>query len=218
VPQVFLRFGPPIARVITDTLSARGLQGGTAALATVPVALQSFDPATLSRFRGFTSWPLVQPLGQPSAQPTLAALLMCAPLPQSSFSSRAAAASDNGTEVVAARLRLRRNAAVDAVFIERPQHAAGLWTELSQTHLYFKMISAAIFLNADLAAITQRIHSLCHLRCRSKMSATMTASPIWWNLDIHGLPHIMSNVLEQRCGRETKLESAYRRVLGRLQT
>ena len=133
MPQVFLRFGPPIARIITDTLSARGLQGGTAALATVPVALQSFDPATLSRFRGFTSRPLVQPLGQPSAQPTLAALLMSAPLPQSSFSSRAAAASDNGTEVVAARLRLRRNAAVDAVFIERPQHAASLWTELSQT-------------------------------------------------------------------------------------
>lgn len=195
VPQVFHRFGLPIERIIVDTLSARGLQGDTGANATVPVVLQSFDPASLARFRGLTSWPLVQLLLQPSAQPTLGALLMSTPLadvagkvhavapdlrglfakgsvealawvqrahdlklavhvwtmrpePQFSFSSRAAA-SDNGTEIVAAQLRLLQNAEVDAVFIENPQDAANLWIEPSQTQQ-----------SADVVAVTAWVLAL----------------------------------------------------------
>jgi glycerophosphoryl diester phosphodiesterase len=80
VPQIFQKFGLPIERIIVDTLSARGLQGRNGNNISVPVVLQSFDPASLARFRGLASWPRVQLLLQPSAQPAVGAILMTTPL------------------------------------------------------------------------------------------------------------------------------------------
>ena len=80
VPQIFHSFGLPIERIIFETLTSRGLQGRNQANASVPVVIQSFDPASLARFRGLTTWPLVLLLLQPSAQPTLGAILMTTPL------------------------------------------------------------------------------------------------------------------------------------------
>ena len=76
VPQIFHKFGLPIERIIMDALAARGLQAGGGANSTVPVVLQSLDPASLARFRRLTTWPLVLLLLQPSAQPNVGALLM----------------------------------------------------------------------------------------------------------------------------------------------
>jgi glycerophosphoryl diester phosphodiesterase len=84
VPQIFHSFGLPIERIIVDTLVARGL-GNPArsnSNSTVPIVLQSFDPASLARFRDLTTWPLVLLLLQPSAQPAIGALLMTTPLSQ----------------------------------------------------------------------------------------------------------------------------------------
>jgi hypothetical protein len=67
---------------------------------------------------------------------------------QSSFSPRAAAASVNGTQIVAAWLWLRRNAAVHAVLIERPQHAASLWIELIQTQQSADVVAVTAWLLA----------------------------------------------------------------------
>ena len=80
VPQIFHSFDLQIERIIMDALSARGLHAVPHDNLTVPVVLQSFDPASLARFRGLTTWPLVQLLLQPSAQPSVGALLMSTPL------------------------------------------------------------------------------------------------------------------------------------------
>jgi glycerophosphoryl diester phosphodiesterase len=80
VPQIFHKFGLNIEQIIMDTLSAHGLRGRAGDNVSVPVVLQSFDAASLARFRALTSWPLVQLLLQPSAQPAVGALLMTTPM------------------------------------------------------------------------------------------------------------------------------------------
>ena len=123
VPQIFHKFGLPIEQIIIDALVARGLQGSSTTNFTVPVVIQSFDPASLARFRRLTTWPLVQLLLQPSAQPTVGALLMSTPL--SDFEGK--------VDAVAPDLRgLFAKSASDALAFVQQAHALKLavhvWT------------------------------------------------------------------------------------------
>jgi glycerophosphoryl diester phosphodiesterase len=138
VPQIFHSFGLPIESIIMDSLSARGLHTTSLANTTVPVVLQSFDPASLARFRAITSWPLVQLLLQPSAQPSIGALLMSAPMSQ--FAGK--------VDAVAPDLRgLFAKGSLEALAWVRQAHdlqlAVHVWTFRPEPQFSFSFVSAS---------------------------------------------------------------------------